>query len=250
MLKIFPRFAVRIPLFLSCLFGLNSSSAQNLSTDSSSEQVSLKNAIDDYYKSIGENNHLNNGSEYVSPLYRENMHPFYNSIQFSPGSVTYDQITYHNIPLMYDIIRDVLITNRYNMNYRIYLVNDKIKSFVLFGHTFVRLVQDSLNKSQIVTGFYDRLYDGKEKVYVKRQKKAEEVVKENELISRIVENDIFLVKKGQTYYPVQNKKSLLSVFIDHKSDIRKYLRRNNFWFKENPEYTIMKTAEYYDQIKN
>jgi hypothetical protein len=250
MLKNNLEFSRRILLFSFCFFGLHSIFAQGPIADSNTDQLAVKNAIDIYYNFIGENNHLNNGSEYVTPFYRESMHPYYKTILFSPGSVVYDDISYSNIALMYDIINDQLITNRYKMNYRIVLVNDKIKSFSLLGHNFVRIVQDSNSKSGISTGYFDQLYSGNLKVFVKRQKKREEILRDNELIARIVENDIVYIQKGEIYLPIKNKKTLFSVFRDQKNDLRKYLRRNNINFKENPENAIVKSAEYIDQLKN
>jgi hypothetical protein len=250
MLKNNHEFSERIFLFTICFLGLHSIFAQGQVADSNTEQPSVKHAIDLYYNFIGENNHLNNGSEYVTPFYRESMHPYYKTLLFSPGNVVYDEISYTDIPMMYDIINDQLVINRYKMSYRIVLVNDKLKSFSLLGHNFVRIVQDSNSKSGISTGYFDQLYNGTLKVFVKRQKKREEILRESELIARIVENDIVYIQKGKIYFAVKNKKSLFSVFRDHKTDLRRYLRKNNISFRENPENAIVKSAEFIDQFKN
>jgi hypothetical protein len=233
-----------------CLLAPLFNFAQTQVSGPGTDQSSQENAIAAYYKFIGANNHLYNGSEYVTGVYRETMHPYFKAIWFSNGEVFYDGVLYHDVPLMYDIITDQVITNRFQMSFRIVLVSNKIEYFTLLGHTFVRITQDSVSKSVIGTGFFDRLYDGKVKVYAKRFKKREELLRNNELIERIDEHNLFYVMKGGIYYSVQNKKSLWEVFQDHKSEIRKYLRKNGIKFRENPELAIMKSAAYYDQIKS
>jgi len=65
-----------------------------------------------------------------------------------------------------------------------------------------------------------------------------------------VEDDHYFIKKDGVYYPVHNKKSTLYVFKDRKRDVQKLLRKNKIKFKPNPEYGIVRAAQYYDQIKN
>jgi hypothetical protein len=250
MLKNFIRFIGRILIISQSLFGFNSLFSQSFSKDSNADSLKTKRAIDLYYQSIAENNHLNSGTEFVAPFYREDMNPFYQTILFSNGNVLYDDVWYHDVPLMYDIMHDQLITKRYQINTTLLLAKIKVSAFTFLGHDFIMLTRDSINKLGVNTGFYDQLYMGKLKVYAKRSKKREENLRYNELVVRILENDLFYIKKGDVYNLVKNKKTLFAVFGDRKNDIRKYLRKSKIRFGENPENAIVKSAEYYDQIQN
>lgn len=148
-------------------------------------------------------------------------------------------------------MRDELTTNRYNQNFRITLVNEKIAYFSLYNHYFVRLIQDSINKSIITTGFYDRLYNGKLKLFAKREKKIKEKVTAEEGDQLwFEENDRYFILRNNKYFSVKDKKDLFDFFKDRKKDVKKYLRKNKIKFKDDPELAILKSVEYYDQLKN
>jgi len=235
-------------LFYGCVIMV--ASAQSTLSDSSGNQESVRNTIDLYYKSIGENAHLYNGSEYISNNYQVNRNPFFENIFLLSGSVAYDGTLYKNVPLAYDIYHDEVIINRYDRNYRIKLISEKIDSFSLFGHYFIRIVPDSADNPLLAMGFYDLMYNGHVSVLVKRRKKYEETVTSSGVISQFTEDDYFFVKKNNLYYPVHNKKTTLQVFKDKKKDLQKLLRKNKIKFKPDPEFGIVKAAEYYDQLKN
>jgi hypothetical protein len=225
--------------------------AQAYVQDSDFVQSSISNSIDFYEKYVGENMHLYNGSEYVPYDFHIKGNPYYATNLFQNGSINYDGTSYQNILISYDIVRDEVTTNRYHENFRIKLVTAKIAWFSVLNHFFVRILQDSSNKSIINTGFYDRLYDGKIKLFAKRTKKIQETVTADEGQKLwFEENDLYYVKKTDKYYAVSGKSGLLDIFKDRKKDIEKYWKKNKIRFKDDPENTILKTVEYYDQFKN
>ena len=222
--------------------------------DSSQIQPSINQAIGIYYKAIGENAHLYNGSEYLQYIVYNptpDRNPFFQNIFMQNGTVQYDGTVYHDVPLTYDVYKDALISLRYNWNYRIKLVTDKIGFFDLAGHHFVLINEDSTASLPDGTGFYEELYNGKSlSVLAKRKRKKEDRLYSAEFTTYFLPNDHYYVKKGGNYYPVNSKSSVLDVFQDKKKDIRKYLRKNNISFKPSPETGIVSAAAYYDQIKN
>ena len=233
-------------IFTSILF-LNTLCAQ----DSSSAQLSTSNAIAFYDKYIGEGSHLFNGSEHAPYDFRIKGDPYFVSNLFQPGYISYDSVFFRQVNMAYDIVRDEVTTNRFGINFRMKLVSEKIAYFSLFNHFFVRIVEDSANKSLITTGFYDRLYDGKIKLFVKRQKKIKETVTADEGDKLwFEENDLYFIYKNLKYYSIKSKKDLFDFFKDRKKDLRIYLRKNKIKFKNDPEITILKSIEYYDQLKN
>ncbi|MFI5156518.1 MAG: hypothetical protein ACHQEM_10045 [Chitinophagales bacterium] len=227
--------------------------AQNDTQDTGFYQASINQVVGLYYKTIAENAHLYNGSEYMqyivyNPIGDRN--PFFLSIFMQNGSIFYDGSLYNDAPLTYDIYKDVLVSLRHNWNYRIQLVTDKVEYFDLAGHHFVRITEDS-TKLADGNGFYENLFSGKSiSVLVKRKKKKEERYYNAEFTTFFFPNDHFYIKKDGTYFPVNSKSSVLDVLKDKKKEIRKYLRKNNISFKPYAEYGIIKAAAYYDQIKN
>ncbi len=233
--------------FFNSILFLNTLCAQ----DSSSAQLSTSNAIAFYNKYIGESSHLYSGSEHAPYEFRINGNPYFESNLLQNGSINYNDILFRNVLMAYDIVRDEVTTNRYNENFRMKLVSEKIAYFSLFGHFFVRLVQDSLSKSLIPTGFYDRLYNGKIKLFAKRQKIIKETVTADEGDKLwFEENDLYFFYKNEKYYSIKSKNDLLDFFRDRKKDVKRYLRKNKIKFNKDKETTILKSVEYYDQLKN
>ncbi|PWT77280.1 MAG: hypothetical protein C5B59_04480 [Bacteroidetes bacterium] len=235
-------------LFLLLNFTAGYVRCQNGNSDSLIYQQSVKSAVDLFYKSMNENIHLYNGSEYVSFNYQSNKNPFFVTDSFEEGALFYDSVLYHAVPLAYDIYFDELITYRYRLPYRIKLVPEKVGWFTLNGHTFVRIQADSTSGLP-GTGYYDRLYNGKSMVLAKRKKITADIVVENVYSFRYQESDHYFVKKDGAFIPVHNKKTTMHVFKDRKKELLKLLKKNKIKFKTNPELAIARAAEYYDQIK-
>jgi hypothetical protein len=225
---------------------LNSLCAQ----DSSSAQLSTSNAIAFYNNFLGEEGHLYNGSEHVPYDFRIKGNPYYLSTLLQPGFVNYNGILYQPVSMAYDIVRDEVTANRFNQTFRITLVSEKIAYFSLFNHYFMRIDPDTNNKL-ITPGFYDRIYDGKIKLFAKREKKIKESVTAEEGDQLwFTENDLYFIFRNNKYYAIKDKNDLFDFFKDRKKDLKKYLRKNKIKFKNEPELAILKSVEYYDQLKN
>ncbi len=217
--------------------------------DSVSSATALQNSIDFYYSFTGENSHLYIGTEYGGYNIRIMGNPYFDTVAMQSGSIYYNGTLYNNVPMLYDILNDDVIINRYNQNFRIRLTKEKISYFSVLTHTFIRIVPDSTGKVLPGIGFYDRIYNGKTEVLVKRTKDIkDDPTIANEIISRFLQHNSYFVRKHHLYFQVATRKSLLKLFDDRDKQIRKYLRKNKIKFRKQPEYTIVKAAQYYDQL--
>jgi len=231
-------------IFLLCTNDLLSQPA----TDTSGSPAQpLKNTIDLYYRSIGDNNHLYNGSEYVSPVYRQDLSPYFKTVGMTNGYLMYDGTRYEDVPLLYDLMQQRVVTYRRDQHFRITLAPEKVAYFSILGHLFVRIEADSGHGSGIDAGYYDWLYDGRVRAYALRTKKLVENIVDNQPVTKMIEEEHYFIWKEGNYYSIYNKQSLLSAFKDKKKEIRKYLRKNGFRFRRDPENTMIQAADYYDR---
>lgn len=191
---------------------------------------------------------LFNGVEYTEYQSRNDEFPFYLSDDWIFGDVLYDGELYENVPLEYDIRVDQVVTEHMLNGAKIQLIADKVDQFTVSGHTFVHLYGTKTNG--IATGFYDRLYDGPTKVYVRRQKDLQESIESQVIVARFEEkNHLYIVKDG-VFYPVKKKGSVLDVLKDRKSDVKSFLNKSKIRFKKNREEAVVRAAEFYDAPKN
>ncbi|SHH93172.1 hypothetical protein SAMN04488109_6194 [Chryseolinea serpens] len=191
---------------------------------------------------------LFNGVEYTEYVSRNDEFPFYLSDDWIMGDVLYDGELYENVPLEYDIRVDQVVTEHLLNGAKIQLVTNKVDHFAISGHTFVLLYGTKTNG--ITTGFYDRLYDGATKVYVKREKNLQESIESQVIVARFEEkNHLYIVKDG-VFYPVKKKGSVLDVLKDRKSDVKSFLNKSKIRFKKDREKAVVRAAEFYDAPKN
>jgi hypothetical protein len=237
-----------LKLLFCCLLYVNVAGAQELSNDS------LKNSPDEsypvklYYNAVGENAHIFNGYEYMTPDRNIKGTPYFLSDGSSPANLFYDDVHYQNFPVIYDMVRDLVVINRLGQNFRISLISEKLTSFSLRKHDFIRITRDSLNGAELITGFYDRIYAGKSTVIVKRKKHLQEILQYNAASYEYQETDFYYVKFAGKYVEVNSKSSVYKLFKSKKSEIKSFLRKNKLKFKSDFEKTLIAASAYYDQL--
>jgi len=201
-----------------------------------------------YSQSIGDQAGLYNGVEYRGFPIRntDEGHPFFLSDDWIEGSVIYDGEEYSGVAIQYDIINDKVVIEQPYSHFKLELISEKIKSFSLPGHAFVRLLQNT-NDSSLSTGFYEVLYNGSVKVLAKRRKHTNQILDPGKITIQYIENDkLFIYKKGR-FYTVKSKLSALSVFNDLKKEIRKFIRKNNINFRKERDHSMVLVARFYDE---
>ncbi|CAN5827920.1 hypothetical protein BH10BAC2_BH10BAC2_21300 [soil metagenome] len=224
--------------------------AQSNEADSLSYINAKQYIISLYHESMAPETGLFNGSQYIS--YAQTIQegiPFFESAEFNKGYVFYSGVLYENIPLQYDLVKGELITIVPSSNYNIRLINDKITGFSLLSHRFVRLIKDSSDKV-IKTGFYEVLYEGNIAAYKKQTKNIGEDLSSGKLRTFIVESKSFYLKKGNSYFNITSKGSLLAVLKDRKKEIQDFIRKNKLNVRKDKDNALPKIAAFYDGISN
>ena len=233
-------------ILLICIFS-QYATAQN--ADDTTLPENALNAINAYYQTLGEESPLYNGSEYLEYAHTlQEGHPFFLSTSFVNGNVNLNGMIFRDVPMLYDIIKDQLITLDFQRVYKINLPADRVHQFFLSGHLFVRLTRDSTD--QISTGFYDQLYQGKTSLFARREKKILEKYSNVQISKVVISKNIYYIKKDGIYHVIKNKSSVLAVLKDKKKDVQQYLKANNIKFKQEPEKAMIMAVKYYDQLTN
>lgn len=206
-------------------------------------------AKDIYYQSGKDHSNLYNGKEYIA--FKKNMPEvgtlFFHSDDWEEGHVFYDGELYEGVSMRLDLLREKVLVEHKGHG-EIELISEKIKYFGIAGHTFLGSANNNDTKS-LSLGFYDLIYDGTTKVFVRRLKVAEERIETQ--VSMILtfkeKNTISILKNGK-FYEVGNKSSALKIFGDQKSSLKKFLSKNNIRYRANREEALMKMAGQYDQL--
>jgi hypothetical protein len=230
-------------MFIS-LLAVNKTSGQSSTSDQS---VSFRNSLAYFQNEIGEDAHLFTGKEYTPYDKIIKGHPFFISPLMESNTLFYDGILYTNIPLLFDIVRQQIVINRYNKNIRITLLSEKVKYFTVAGHRFENIALIEGKDGYTGEGIYDIVFDGKASVLVKRIKRIKYPLKAEDPPG-FVEEDEFYIRNGSNLYPVDNKGSLLQALHDKKELIKTYIRKSRFKFRKNLEKELMITTAYYSTL--
>lgn len=248
------RFAI-IKIFLLGLLFVSSFKAfpQNFISDTSRQTASFQAAVNYYHQFLSPETGLYDGSEYTYntyyPIQINEGDPFFLSKNFYTGAVFYNNVLYEKVPLLYDIIKNELLIHDPSNIYIIRLNNERVGWFTIWGHTFIRLIFDSANNSQMRTGFYDLLYNGKTSLYRKDSKTLNENTASAQGINRyVVETNEYFIKKENQFYKVTNKKSLMVVLKNKKKEIGQFIKKNKLNLRKNKNGALIKIAAYYDGI--
>ncbi|MBS1532430.1 MAG: hypothetical protein JSU01_19160 [Bacteroidetes bacterium] len=226
-------------------------SGQSAQTDTS--RHALANVISYFYLNIGQQSRLYDGHEYIGydPHIKGNaLYPL-DAQTWALGKVTYDGFVYKNVPMMYDIYKDVLVALLYNHFSSYALLSERVSDFSFSGHHFVRVNADALvnDKSGITTGFYDQLYGGRTEVLAKRVKTVQNSTNQTlALETYFIEANDYYIRKGGAYYKVSGQGSFLNLLKDKKPELQKYIKDSGFKFRTDPELAMARLAAYYDQI--
>jgi len=129
------------------------------------------------------------------------------------------------------------------------LNNERIGWFKVWGQTFIRLIFDSATHSQMQTGFYNLLYDGKTALYRKDSK----IIKENSasvqgLNEYTVESREYFIKKDNQFYTIKNKKSLIVVLKNKKKEILQFIKKDKLNLRKDKNDALITIVAYYDGI--
>lgn len=235
-------------LFLLCLLGIGVGlQAQDSSTPQPVAPPAVENAVAVYYSSVDHQSRLYNGIEHIGYSPRIKGHAYFQAVELRKGTIVYDGLVYTDVPMWYDMVKEQVIIQHFNKFTRIGLVSQKVTSFTLLDHQFIRLEIDSTLGLPIYTGFYDLLYKGPSTVLVRRIKTIYEVVKD-EVEREFTQQNYYFIQKDSAYYSVKSFKGLLTIFKDRSKEIKQYLRKNKIRYKKDKENTIVKAAAYYDSL--
>lgn len=235
-----------LTLLLTIFFSVTK--AQDLASDSTAFKKAKEYAVSLYHENIQKESGLYNGRQYI--VYAQTIEdgiPFFETSELTNGNVTYWGVEYKNVPLMFDILKEQLITLVPSTNYLIKLQPEKVSSFEILNHQFIRIVKDSINKN-IKPGFYDVLYNGNIALYKKETKTLNEDLSSGKLRNFILEDSAYYIKKNGVFFEVNNKRSLLDAFQEKKKEVQEFMRKNKLKIRNDKNNALPKIAAFYDSI--
>jgi hypothetical protein len=240
----FSRKLLFVPVFFGTFF-FSTAHAQSAIADSSLLYATGQ-PVQSYINSRGNSLQLYNGVEYVFLYQQVKGFPFYSVNRFEENNIVYDGILYQHVPLAYDIVSNQVITKTLDNNY-LQLIPEKINSFTINNHLFVRLAAADVANTALTPGFYDATINNAAALLIKHEKVVIHSSKPEEP-DHFNEYNYYYLKKGDTYYAVKNSRTLLKILQDKSSELKAFMHQYKLNFKKNPELALIRMIEYYAQL--
>jgi hypothetical protein len=197
---------------------------------------------------------LLSGTEYVNYSRPNSVgHQFFQSAIAQPGSLTYDGFGFGAVPLLYDLKLDQLVMPDPTRGTNLKLLAEKVQTFTINGHQFVRLVAaDTTAKAAFPTGFYDLLLPSSERgaaLLARRTKREVQEPVAGRLEFQYEEKTRLLIQQSGALTEVDNLKDVLSLLPEHKAELQKFARSNHLKFKgDDRETAIIALLRYYNTL--
>lgn len=193
----------------------------------------MKHALEAYETAVGVQTHLYNGTEYLD--YKKphlDGDQFFVSKAVVRGNIFYDGTWYMQAPLLYDLVTDEVVVPHNSSGLIMKLINMKIDTFQLHGHTYVRHKADSAAQNLLQPGFYDLLYSHDTQLLVKRSKSIQERARQGGMEGEFKVANKFYIRKDGTYHQVSSKRSVYRVLKDKKRQLQKYASAHHLKFRK------------------
>lgn len=197
---------------------------------------------------------LLSGTEYVNYSRPNSLgNQFFQSAIAQPASLVYDGLPFAAVPLLYDLKLDQLVMPDPVHATNLKLLAEKVQTFTLGGHQFVRLVStDTTAKATFPTGFYDLLLPGGARgatLLARRTKREVQEPVAGRLEFQYEEKTRLLVQQNNVLTEVSNLKDILALLPEQRAALQKFGRSNHLKFKgDSCEESVVALLRYYNTL--
>jgi hypothetical protein len=213
--------------------------------------LARQSAVAVYQEAAGLESHLYNGTEYVDyDLPYINGHQFFLTNKEMAAEISYEGAHYSQAPLQYDIHLDQLVLPHPTSALKLKLINEKVQSFSLGGHSFIRLDRDSLAPGTGKTGFYDVLVAGKVPALARYYKDLQESATREGMTGEFRLVTRYFLLRDNTLIPVKSKKDVFKALPERRKELQQYAGNKKIKFGRQREAGLLALMRYYNELSN
>jgi hypothetical protein len=206
----------------------------------------------EYTENIPFHQEVISGGYYVDPPNNIEGHPYLRDKKFEIGNITINGLFYEQVPILYDIHKDLIITFHPLHRQKTIIQAEKINSFSILEPQQIKFVkiEDSFDYGNHNNGFYELVIDGNAQLFCKHFKTVNSK-KETGKYSRIfIEDFDFMLKKGNEFLLVKKRKDVFEFLGLEKKAIQKELKSKDVFFQRSPRAYLSTVTEFFnDQEK-
>src|SRR5690554_146258 len=192
--------------------------------------------------------HLYSGRQYVSsPVFIAGSPNYRDWEILYDCDVVFDGLLYEQVPLMYDLVNDVLVTSHPHRQAYLELHGHLVSKFRIDEDHFIH-IQDH---DQLTSGFYHILHEGTDYLCYARYSRSVALYRGGTTMDRrYVSTSRFFVndKNNESgFVEVRKLRDLLALNPAERRGIRRHLRQMNLRFRKHPVETVAAVLTYLDR---
>lgn len=231
----FQRLLIAFTLIISNLNHLQGQSSEETLTKSFDQAIGK------------ENLDINNGIIHINE-YRilNNKHRYYPNDKFEIGFVTYNNQNYYDIPLKYDIHKDILIYRPLESDaISIELIQKNVAAFNINNKKFVYLNNFYFSIIKLKPGYYEETISGKNfTFYIRHHRSKREVLKGSSVFYEFDNDYEYFIEKNGAFNKVSSKKDLIKLFPQYKRKISDFYSSSKKMLKSDESLFYEKMMNY------
>lgn len=172
-------------------------------------RVSVLKAEKAYHDALSKQHNIYNGRGYKAYTPTADEHPYFLTDDWVLGTIVYESDYYAEVPLLYDLASEKVISENPANGAKMELVYNKIDRFEIREHIFIHLYNNSAFAPDMSEGFYEILYDGKLKLYAQRKKNFQTRTKGTIMYPDFEEKNKYFLFNGNSFARVTGNKSII-----------------------------------------
>ncbi|NVJ87644.1 MAG: hypothetical protein HWE15_15180 [Algoriphagus sp.] len=173
------------------------------------------------------------GAQYPEPPRNYDGFPYFSTRSFEKGGLTINRVFYPDVPLLYDIRYDQVITFHPLFSQKLLINPAKIDGFVLEDGSEFRQLSGNEDYLYDKNGFYEIIASGSMELVSKHYKVDKPARELGDYVGYYIEYEDFFLVKGDQFFPVKRKKDAIKLLQVEKKGIRENLTRNRIYFNQN-----------------
>ncbi|UUC45744.1 hypothetical protein [Flavobacterium cerinum] len=181
---------------------------------------------------------INNGYFHSNPypIINGKYRYYTSSDKYLKGTVVYENQTYYDFDVKYDLFQDILVyqPSAESGNIGIELAQQNVDNFIINNKKFVNLSKTVSPMITFIKGYYEENLVGKNFIfYVKHHKDKREITNGTRTYYEFNDNNEYYIFQNGNYHKIASKSDVVALFPDHKKKINDLYSMNKSTEKEN-----------------
>lgn len=188
------------------------------------------------------------GGYYVDPSKNIEGHPYFESRNFENGEIKINGLIYKEVPLLYDIWNDEILTFQPVHKKKILVRADKVQEFAIGEKDpkkFIRIA-DNPGYSHHKNGIYELIVEGKVNLLAKHYKQTKDKRDVSKFSDVFYEKTDYFLKKGADIQLIRKKKQAREFLEMEKKPFKDVFKGQRISFKSERGDYLEKLVEHHN----